>query len=301
MKISYHVLWFDDQLDKITGLKMTLRRILSGLGFQLKVDEKDTISPDEIRDLRDKLSVYNPYDLIIFDHDMGQNQKGANIAAELRSSIFTDMVYYSSSVSTDLRKELFEKKIDGVFIAQRDQFESDMVGIVTDHTKRICDLNNMRGLVLDFMSEIDLQLRKVLEKTIEKSSIKEQILQEFQKKHTDRSEQLAKKSKKLQADDLNAHIYDFHYVDFNLIRCRLADIYPDYHFLQSDNILEEMQDLRNALAHQPYSVNNDNNKVAIIWKKQKKDFDFKEFMDIRTKLLTILKELEKMNNDLGFC
>ena len=300
MKISYHVLWFDDQLDKITGLKMTLRRILSGLGFQLNVDEKDTISPDEIRDLRDKLSVYNPYDLIIFDHDMGQNQKGANIAAELRSSIFTDMVYYSSSVSTDLRKELFENKVDGVFIAQRDQFEADMVGIITDHTKKICDLNNMRGLVLDFMSEIDLKLRKILEKTLENSSDKEQILRKFQDKHAERSASMEKKSKNLTVEDLNTHIYDFRYVDFNLIRCRLAEIYPTYHFLQAHNTLEEMQDLRNALAHQPYSVNKESNIVTIKWNEEEKTFDYNEFMGIRGKLLNILDELKKMNNELGF-
>ena len=294
MKINYCVLWFDDQLGNIEGYKRTLRRILSSQGFQLNVDAKDTISPEIISDLKERLSIYNPYDLILFDHDMGHDKTGASIAAELRTAVFTDMVYYSATNPTVLRKSLYDNQVDGVFIAQRDSFEDDMRGIISDHIKRICDLNNMRGLVLDFMSDIDVKLRAALLKEIQDSPDKGAFQKEITKLLVKKQDGVKKAISELTEDSLYGFVNNcFSYADFNLIRSCLVHFHKDQ-FVNFSKTLDAMQDLRNALAHQPYLINPKNNRVSIRIKNNTNEFDFDSFVKIRKTLLELMNEIEKL-------
>ncbi|MCD6366964.1 MAG: hypothetical protein J7L46_05425, partial [Bacteroidales bacterium] len=120
MKINYKVLWVEDQFVEVQFAIDGIGDRLADYGFKFEVDKKTSLSDDEIGELRDKLSRYNPYDMIFFDYDLGNNNKTGNeIANELRNSIFTDMIFYSGKPSIDLRKTLYESRVDGVFTVSR--------------------------------------------------------------------------------------------------------------------------------------------------------------------------------------
>lgn len=293
MKINYHVLWFDDQLNNIEGYKRSLQRIVSNLGFQLQVDTQDEISSSIISDLKHRLSIYNPYDLILFDHDMGHNKIGASYAAELRASVFTDMVYYSATSPAVLRKSLYDNQVDGVFIAHRDSFEEDLSGIISDHIKKICDLNNMRGLVLDFMSYIDVKLRETLLKEIQDSPNKDAFLTKIQGLLLCKKKGVEKALSTLSLESLCDVVSNSLFADFNLIRFCLAHFHKNQ-FKVFSQTLDKMQDIRNALAHQPYSINPENNMVSVLIKNQISEFDFERFIEIRKNLIFLKNEIEKL-------
>ena len=160
MKLYYNILWFEDQPDKIKNFISAIGRILADNGFKLKYDIEKSISPTDLEDLEQKLKIYNPYDLIVFDHDLGKNIQGATIAKNLRHSVYTDMVYYSGNTSVKLREELYKEEIDGVFIVNRNDFVISMSRILEDHINKFSDMNNMRGVFLDAFSKIEQYARE---------------------------------------------------------------------------------------------------------------------------------------------
>jgi len=168
MKINYKVLWVEDHFESVQPAIEGIEDRLEGYGFKFEVDGKTSLSEDDLGKLSDKLSQYNPYDMIIFDYDLGeQTKKGNEIARELRKSIFTDMIFYSGKAPRELRQTLFDSQVEGVFTVSRPDFVEEAWPIIEDQIKRICDINNMRGVILDEMSKIDLRMRELYNKKYE--------------------------------------------------------------------------------------------------------------------------------------
>lgn len=297
MKLLYKVLWFDDQPDNIENFKKGIARILKDNGFKLDVESRNSISDDEIIKLADDLKQYNPYDLIIFDHDLGISGVGSDIAQKLRRSIFTDMVYYSGKPVQELRNELCAKAIDGVFIVSRDNFVNNIQPIIEDQISKFTDMNNMRGLILDAFSEIDLRLRYRLNDNINAMPPTDQevVLGKFKNKHLERSASLSKLADNLKTSDLQNQTCDFMNVDFNFIRIRLNKIERDHVIWKDDGVLAEIQKTRNILAHNMYTFDEKNNTVIVAIPNGKiESFNAERFKRIRIQLLDLFEALDQI-------
>jgi hypothetical protein len=178
MKINYKVLWIEDHFDSVQFAIDGIEDRLAGYGFSFEVDEISALSPNDLDKLSDKLAQYNPYDMIIFDYDLGvEQEKGNEIARNLRKSIFTDMIFYSGNAPGKLRQVLFDSEVEGVFTVSRPDFVDEAWPIIEDQIKRICDINTMRGVILDEMSKVDLKMRELYAKKYEKLSDEKQTEQ----------------------------------------------------------------------------------------------------------------------------
>ncbi len=292
MKLTYKILWFDDQPETMKPSVRQLTRKMRDLGFYLKVEFKEEISPDAIEELGIALSQYNPYDLIIFDHDLGSCQ-GTNIAERLRKKIFTDMVYYSATTVDVLRKAIYDAKIDGVFLINKDDCVNDLERILKDHIKKNCDLNNMRGIVLDAISEMEVILRRYLLKKLHKDTngLRSERLIKLKDNFNNRSKSWKKAADSMTEEQMLSHFSNPLKTDFNTIRQTLSSCEETWENLKDDQLLDELQKLRNVFAHESYEWNPQDNSVTICIAGEKRSFQSSDFLEIRQKLLTMFDDI----------
>ena len=96
MKLEYRILWFEDDHESVADVVEALRGLLTQQGFELKCEWGECNESVMQRTVY-RLRKYNPYDLMVFDYDLGSGLKGEVLAQALRSKIWTDILYYSAN------------------------------------------------------------------------------------------------------------------------------------------------------------------------------------------------------------
>ncbi len=300
MKINYKILWIDDQPEEVRPQIEGIRRNLDNLGFALDLDMKNTISKEELYALGDRLDVYNPYDLVVFDYDLGsKSADGAEIAQSLRRHIFTDMIFYSAKATVVMRKKLFDLQVDGVYIVDRTHLHRDAFEIIQDQVKRICDLNSMRGVVLDEMSKLDKKLRLLLIRkfTALDDTQKDTQVQRTSKRFNARAGACKKQADEMSHENFIKAVEAPLVMEYGCVRDRL-DSMGVLKDLPSGllDILNKMQKLRNELAHQGATL--DENKGRIYLEDSShytEGFDHAQFMEIRKELRQLATAIEALS------
>ena len=139
MKLEYRILWFEDDHESVFDVVEALRGLLAQQGFELKCEWGECNALVMQRTV-DRLRKYNPYDLMVFDYDLGSGLKGEVLAQALRSKIWTDILYYSANRSfKELIGGMADHNVEGVFCAVRQNLEDRIWAIVESQIKRICD------------------------------------------------------------------------------------------------------------------------------------------------------------------
>ncbi|MCI5137539.1 MAG: hypothetical protein D3922_03790 [Candidatus Electrothrix sp. AR1] len=295
MKINYKVLWIEDHFDSVQPAIDGIGDRLAKYGFKFEVDKINSLSHDELDDLSDKLAQYNPYDMIIFDYDLGEEQKKGNeIAGNLRRSIFTDMIFYSGNAPGKLRQALFDSKVEGVFTVSRPDLVDEAWPIIEDQIKRICDINNMRGVILDEMSKVDLIMRELYAKEYEKLSAEKQAEQasKIQGRLKGRIKSIEKQLNETNKDSIPDMVKSPIKTEFNIVRSRLIKLI-DGELFSEQGKLKSYQDLRNKFAHNMAVYDEENGTVSLEGFEETYNFD--DFTDIRLELIEILKQLNNFD------
>ncbi|KJG17088.1 hypothetical protein [Photobacterium angustum] len=297
MKLKYKVLWFEDQFEEVQGDYERLQDLVLEYGFIPEFTHRDSITAEEIEELSRKLSSYNPYDLIIFDFDLGgKSENGLSIAYHLRSKIFTDMIFYSGQIPEELRERLFEKKVDGVFIVHRPSFFDDIEPIVEDHIKKMSDMNNMRGVVMSETSNMDLKLRETFIdkcKALSSESL-ENSLQELKDRMT---RQLKEKQEKVdQLVSLEEAISNHFITTFDQVRIALKSVSGELgnEILKERSLVHKVQIERNKLAHQKAELTEDG-RMLLHGKKEPYEYNFDEFKRMRNELLEAHRHIDMLS------
>lgn len=291
MKLTYKLLWFDDEPGMVRTSERRLARVMRNKGFDLEVEPRTDVSPETIEKLRADLEQYNPYDLIVFDHDLG-SRKGTEIAQQIRGKIFTDMVYYSATPLDSLRKALFNAKVDGVFLINKTTCVDDLSRILEDHIRKNCDLNSMRGIVLDALAEMEAQLRRHLIATLHNGpeSLRQKQLKKLKDRFSDKAKRFDKDAEALTEPAMLSCFANPVKSDFNTVRQTLSSCDKDWENLKENHLLHELQNLRNVLAHESYRWNREDNCVTVRVDEKERRFNSSDFEAIRKKLLTMSKD-----------
>jgi len=301
MKIKYKVLWIEDHLKTVQPAIENIKDRLADYGFIFDVETRESLDDKDLEDLRVKLSKYNPYDMIFFDYDLGEKtKKGSEIARELRNTIFTDMIFYSGVAPNDLRKILFESEVEGVYTVSRTDLADDAWPIIEDQIKRICDINNMRGVILDEMSNIDLKIRDLYQNKYMNMNDDAKNIQvnKMKKRYEDNQKGLSKIIEDLNTENFPDIISNPLKAEFNIVRMRLSKMYNNEDLLGDKGSLQYNQDRRNAFAHKKSVYNEDKGTVSLndSDKEKVKEYDFDDFKDIRKELIELSIKIDNLEN-----
>lgn len=291
MKLTYKLLWFDDEPGIIQASERRLTRMMRNKGFNLSIENRDDVSPEAIDKLGASLAQYNPYDIIVLDHDLGV-RKGTGLAQQLRGRVFTDMVYYSAAPLDVLRKAIYDAEVDGIFLINKQSCADDLMRILEDHINKNCDLNSMRGIVLDALSEMEVKLRRHLTAKLRADPmLRQDRLGRFIDRLKRKSKQAENSAKKMTEDTMLSCFADPLKSDFNTIRQILSSCESDWENLKDDKLLHQLQDLRNVFAHESYNWNQENNCVTVCVDGEERNYRSSDFETIRKDLLKMFGEV----------
>lgn len=162
MRLQFTILWFENQIDGVTGAIEALRDQLEQEGFDLVVEHQQDDS--QLVELSQRQALYHDFDLVVVDYDLGDAAKrGDEIARELRQGFsFTDIVFYSGQPASVLRELIYKREIDGVYCVERRSLRDSLLSLVETIVERISKLEAMRGLAVAACSRADDLLRDVL-------------------------------------------------------------------------------------------------------------------------------------------
>lgn len=250
MKLTYKILWFDNDPETFDSLADDIHAMKDAiLGWGFIPDVQLVTDPQEFR----KWKPFSEIDLVVVDFNLEEHGHGQDFINEIRSqSIFTEVIFYSAQAATELWDEVRRHQLEGVYISNRDSVTS-RIEMVGQHTlRKVLDLENMRGIVMAEVGDLDLLLEEILMIAI--TGVAEDIRQEvFDGFHEDATRGVSKLHQGLE-DFKNAPSIerllqlcdsDKRWTNFNRIKKR-------HDFLKSQtfgNYQAEILIPRNFLAH----------------------------------------------------
>ena len=178
MKIKYNILWVENEQDWLDSIVEEFKEFVEDSGFQFFYD---------VAGSRSEIGNYNKYDLILMDLNLASEPTGDEIIQEIRKmNIYTDVVFYSADWET-IRKKGRERELEGVYYSGRNSqlFTDKVKQVIRTTIRKTQDINNIRGLVMAEVSELDALMEEILSAFL----VKEGMLKKFHDKVTkDREE-----------------------------------------------------------------------------------------------------------------
>lgn len=162
MKLEYKILWIDND-DKIyKDHQSIIEEHLIDLGFTPIIEKgTDYQAFDKFE------SNLEQFDLFLLDYKLDGSQNGNEIIKNIRDehSIYTDVIFYST-LPDEVRQRIYEDKLNGVYYTSRkfDEFEEDVLSIIDVTIKKTQDVNNLRGLIMAEVAELDRIKKRIIQK-----------------------------------------------------------------------------------------------------------------------------------------
>lgn len=297
MRLDYKILWLEDQPHNVKEVEDRLRARLSRLGFNLIVDwNKPNGDLNNIINTI-KTSVEDS-DLILLDYDLGRTDiDGAKIAKKLRNlQILTDIIFYSSTTPTVLREQIFNQNIDGIFCVQRFTLQNEAYNIIYNRIKKTLDLNHMRGIVMEVVSDFDEEIINILTKLHDRIECMEEknntytyIQSKIESSNSSNSKQIKKiieHSDGCNFQSLIEHRACGSSIKSQILKNFLEKLVDEFNISNIFEIIKSYEEQviqpRNSLAHAKPVIENG----KLIFKVNEKIFDENEFQSLRQNLLT---------------
>lgn len=175
MKLEYKILWIDND-DKIyKDHQSIIEEHLTDLGFTPIIEKgADYQAFDKFE------SDLKQFDLFLLDYKLDGTQNGNEIIKNIRNdhSIYTDVIFYST-LPDEVRQRIYDDKLNGVYYTSRDfeQFEEDVQSIIDVTIKKTQDVNNLRGLIMAEVAELDIIKEEIIDKA--SKQINNKVLEKY--------------------------------------------------------------------------------------------------------------------------
>lgn len=160
MNLKYNILWFENDEDWYESIVDSIREIIEDeLGFKMKTPLLKK-NGDELENID-----FSDYDLILMDLNLDKSPTGDKLIKKIRDfEVFTNIVFYSSEGISKVSEKIKELELEGVYFSSRDgnSFVKKVEKIIYATIKKVQDINNMRGLVMAEVAELDLKMAELL-------------------------------------------------------------------------------------------------------------------------------------------
>ena len=165
MKMVYHILWVDDQPQEVADWRDKAVDFLSE--FEIRANVKLVqAKPDEDITESMRLDLQNrDIDMLVVDYhlpEMGRDE----LVHLIRYSdhIHLPVIFDSSRDVSEVYKSVHEKKLDGLYITSKENFDDKFNAVVRSLLSKKHSVKQTRGLLMEEVSELDARLKEVFEK-----------------------------------------------------------------------------------------------------------------------------------------
>lgn len=272
MKLSFSVLWFDDTEDYFDSLDIDpLKKEIEDWGFEPNIEL--VTNPEKFA----SFAPYEKIDLIVVDRNLESYGEGQDFIANLRNhAVYTEVIFYTAGNSSGLWDAIREKELEGVFVSNRSAVLQKIYKVGRQSIRKILDLENMRGIVMAEVGELDHLLENILTVgiTVLPEEIQKNIFKSFHKEAHKQNQAFGERLKEfsempelknmLDMCDSNKKWENFNRLWKNHEKLKTREKIGDYKL--------EVLDIRNILAHGiPQPTTNGN-----LFKHRNKEFLFND-------------------------
>ena len=158
MKLSFSVLWFDDTEIFFDSLDVDwLKNEIENWGFSPDIQLVTT--PEQFV----SFSPYQKIDLIVVDKNLEEYGEGQDFIAKLRNhAVYTEVIFYTAGNASALWDAIREKELEGVFVSNRGTILQKISKVGRQSIRKVLDLENMRGIVMAEVGQLDHLLDEIL-------------------------------------------------------------------------------------------------------------------------------------------
>jgi CheY-like chemotaxis protein len=160
VKLKFGLLWIEDEFSD--QQRIEIENGASQAGFELEIFvSKDGL---DLEELAKRQALYQSFDLILLDLNLGGGIKGDKLAPKVRSLFrSTPILFYSGSFELpELRDRMAKEGIEGVFCSHRRDFTRRASELISDYAPTLNRLSGMRGIAMEVVAEVDVICRKII-------------------------------------------------------------------------------------------------------------------------------------------
>jgi hypothetical protein len=215
MKLKYKILWIEDEFDSIERPKNQIQKYLEDdYGFECKdedivikdydaFEEEFIYEEDGRKRVKDSIK---DFDLLLVDFTLGEEeQTGDKLIEVIREGIYSEILFYSSNLEA-VKNTLSNSFIDGVFTSDRDHLADKIKKLIQVTIKKVQDVNNLRGLIMAEVSELDIIKEEIIKLASQK--IDEKKLEKYTLDKIKNSGDSNKKTAQKHLDDISNITFD---------------------------------------------------------------------------------------------
>lgn len=158
MRLEFSVLWFDDDEEYFDSLIIeVLEEEIKSWGFTPRIEFVTT--PQEFK----SHSPYKYFDLIVVDRNLEGYKDGEDFIKEIRgNAVYTEVIFYTAGNTRELWQSISERELEGVFVSSRNEIFSKIFKVGRQSIRKVLDLENMRGIVMAEVGELDHLLEEII-------------------------------------------------------------------------------------------------------------------------------------------
>jgi hypothetical protein len=155
LRLDFNVLWVDDQPNAVNAQIERIKTQMENEGFSFRPTQCKSLA--EVEKLIAEDVFQDEVDLILVDWDLGGGVHGQEVITKVREvAQYKDVVFYSARTPVaDLRKLAFDKGLEGIYCASREELVDEVLGVFESLVKKVLDLDHTRGIVMGATSDID--------------------------------------------------------------------------------------------------------------------------------------------------
>ncbi|MDP4118867.1 MAG: hypothetical protein Q8873_06730 [Bacillota bacterium] len=256
MNTDFNILWFEDNDEWYSATEDDLKEYIETLCFRPCFTRCSSIPNEEIKDIiNDKT-----YDLVFADLNLDEGKKGNSAIQLIREhNILADALFYSTDGIDKIKTVMKAEALEGVYLSDRGEifFPKNAKRLIDKAVRRSEDILNVRGMLMDNVSEFDEKLKDTIKKFLSLSGDEEKTkLDKYA--YNKVKEQISENTKKIEELKVgfilnaldNSFIIDSYKLSM-IVNKIFKDYYPkytnmiDFHENYKEKVLKE----RNQLAH----------------------------------------------------
>lgn len=188
MNLSYSVLWYDDDQDFFESLdKEPIETEIASWGFTPKIYPVHNI--DELN----QHAPFEKFDMLVVDFMLGGDERGDKFIKDVRNQdVFAEIIFYSTSASSELWAAVHEKELEGVFVTNKQGIEQKLLRVARQSVRKVLDLENMRGIVMSEVGDLDALLENIFIRAMRDITTEQQqkVFERFHEKTDEQAQQL---------------------------------------------------------------------------------------------------------------
>ena len=164
MRYDLNILWIEDTVSYYEETKEILETFAEDSGISINFhyiqDVREFFTKIESNQKGFKL-----YDIFFIDYSLSVGIEGDKLISDIRTrNLDSDILFYSSDKENEIKK-IVEKDIlsyEGVYIANKDNFDEKSFWLINKNAKRLTSLSNIRGYLMEQTSENDFTVQSYI-------------------------------------------------------------------------------------------------------------------------------------------